>query len=244
MGDVILGKVIIRGKIRLKTGLHIGAQRETMEIGGIDNPVIKDPITGQPYIPGSSLKGKLRVAMEYFIAPKKDDSDETLQSFGYRRVGQEMTDVFLDAMVAGIYASTPDKISVNAAFPAVVKLEKEYGGLFRGMLAKRKKDAGPGGVLLSFKGGVSSFIQRLSKVYDIDILKDITIDKIEKEGTKFRVLGENVDMRFDKIVLSTEAFESARILGDFNQTRAVKFLHNCSSCFVFNCCCLSWFELF
>ncbi len=186
--------------------------------------IFTDKLYTLPESPGAflktpllSLKGKLRVAMEYFIAPKKDDSDETLQSFGYRRVGQEMTDVFLDAMVAGIYASTPDKISVNAAFPAVVKLEKEYGGLFRGMLAKRKKDAGPGGVLMSFKGGVSSFIQRLSKVYDIDILKDITIDKIEKEGTKFRVFGENVDMSFDKIVLSTEAFESARILGDFNQ---------------------------
>jgi len=64
MGDVILGKVIVRGKIKLKTGLHIGAQRETMEIGGIDNPVIKDPVTGLPYIPGSSLKGKLRSLLE------------------------------------------------------------------------------------------------------------------------------------------------------------------------------------
>ena len=64
MGAVILGKVIVRGKIRLKTGLHIGAQRETMDIGGVDNPVIKDPITGLPYIPGSSLKGKLRSLLE------------------------------------------------------------------------------------------------------------------------------------------------------------------------------------
>jgi len=60
----ILGKVIVRGKIRLKTGLHIGAQRETIEIGGVDNPVIKDPMTGLPYIPGSSLKGKLRSLLE------------------------------------------------------------------------------------------------------------------------------------------------------------------------------------
>ncbi len=64
MGENMLGKVVIKGKIRLKTGLHIGAQRETMEIGGIDNPVIKDPITGLPYIPGSSLKGKLRSLLE------------------------------------------------------------------------------------------------------------------------------------------------------------------------------------
>lgn len=64
MGEVLLGKVVIRGRIKLKTGLRIGAQREAVEIGGIDNPVIKDPITGLPYIPGSSLKGKLRSLLE------------------------------------------------------------------------------------------------------------------------------------------------------------------------------------
>ena len=64
MGEVLLGKVIVRGRIKLKTGLRIGAQREAVDIGGIDNPVIKDPITGLPYIPGSSLKGKLRSLLE------------------------------------------------------------------------------------------------------------------------------------------------------------------------------------
>lgn len=58
------GKIILRGKIKAVTGLHIGAQREVSEIGGIDNPVIKDPITGLPYIPGSSLKGRLRSLLE------------------------------------------------------------------------------------------------------------------------------------------------------------------------------------
>ena len=58
------GKIILRGKIKAVTGLHIGAQREVSEIGGIDNPVIKDPITGFPYIPGSSLKGRLRSLLE------------------------------------------------------------------------------------------------------------------------------------------------------------------------------------
>ncbi len=115
--------------------------------------IFKDTLCELPESPKAFLKtpllsfgGKLRVFAEPFIAPKKDDSDETLQSFGYRRVGKEMSDVFLDAMVAGIFASTPDKISVNSAFPAVVKLEKEYGGLFKGMIKKRKKNAGPGGV--------------------------------------------------------------------------------------------------
>ncbi|RLF57945.1 MAG: type III-A CRISPR-associated RAMP protein Csm3, partial [Thermoplasmata archaeon] len=55
----LLGKVIITGKIETRTGLSIGGSRAGLEIGGVDNPVIKD-VEGKPYIPGSSLKGKMR----------------------------------------------------------------------------------------------------------------------------------------------------------------------------------------
>lgn len=54
----------IKGKIILKSGLHIGAGDTEMHIGGTDNPVIKHPITQEPYIPGSSLKGKVRSLLE------------------------------------------------------------------------------------------------------------------------------------------------------------------------------------
>jgi len=51
-------------KIEVVTGLHIGIGSDRPEIGGIDNPFIKDPISKLPYIPGSSLKGKLRSLLE------------------------------------------------------------------------------------------------------------------------------------------------------------------------------------
>ncbi len=54
----------IKGKIILKSGLHIGAGDMEMHIGGTDNPVIKHPHTLEPYIPGSSLKGKVRALLE------------------------------------------------------------------------------------------------------------------------------------------------------------------------------------
>lgn len=52
------------GKISLLTGMHIGGPKESIKIGGIDNPVIRNPITNMPYIPGSSLKGRFRMALE------------------------------------------------------------------------------------------------------------------------------------------------------------------------------------
>lgn len=59
------GKYVIQGKIHCVTGLHIGGSDTGIEIGGLDNPVIKDPLTDRPYIPGSSLKGKLRAMTEW-----------------------------------------------------------------------------------------------------------------------------------------------------------------------------------
>lgn len=57
----------LKGRIRLRTGLHIGAGKETVEIGGLDQPIVKDPLSGAPYIPGSSLKGKMRSLLEVGI---------------------------------------------------------------------------------------------------------------------------------------------------------------------------------
>lgn len=57
----------IQGVLVLETGLHIGSGRDAVEIGGVDSPVIKHPYTQQPYIPGSSLKGKLRSLLEWAL---------------------------------------------------------------------------------------------------------------------------------------------------------------------------------
>lgn len=59
--------VKIKGQIELLSGLHIGGGDDTMKIGGISNGVIKDINTNKPYIPGSSLKGKMRSLLEWHI---------------------------------------------------------------------------------------------------------------------------------------------------------------------------------
>ena len=58
-----LGKLVLEGEIQCQTGLHIGAGKGSLEIGGADNPVVKDAF-GVPYIPGSSLRGRLRSLLE------------------------------------------------------------------------------------------------------------------------------------------------------------------------------------
>jgi CRISPR-associated protein Csm3 len=62
----------ISGKISIKTGLHIGGGSETIQIGGMDNPIIKSPLNQYPYIPGSSLKGKMRSLLEWKYDKSQD----------------------------------------------------------------------------------------------------------------------------------------------------------------------------
>lgn len=169
-----------------------------------------------------SFKGKLRVLCEPFIKAKTDTNDETLQSFGYRRVGREMTDTFLDAMVAGVFASSPDKISVNSAFPMVVNLEREYGGLFLGMIKKRKKSAGPGGVLMSFKNGVSTFVEHLANECKANIFLNSPVSKVQKNDNSFTITCNDKQIEYDKIILSTPAFVSAKLVSEFDEELANK----------------------
>jgi CRISPR-associated protein Csm3 len=59
----LVGKLILSADLHCETGLHIGAGKGSLEIGGADNPVVKDAF-GLPYIPGSSLRGRLRSLLE------------------------------------------------------------------------------------------------------------------------------------------------------------------------------------
>lgn len=57
--------IVLKGTLTAVTGLRIGGSTERIEIGGVDNAIIKESISGKPFIPGSSLKGKLRSLLEY-----------------------------------------------------------------------------------------------------------------------------------------------------------------------------------
>ena len=67
----------ITAVIQVKSGLHIGGSKDEIKIGGIDNPVIKNPLTNEPYIPGSSLKGKIRSLLEWQFGTMTNEGKPT-----------------------------------------------------------------------------------------------------------------------------------------------------------------------
>ena len=64
----------ITATLELVTGLRVGAGDSEMHIGGVDNTVIKHPHTQSPYIPGSSLKGKMRSLLEWRSGAVKEEA--------------------------------------------------------------------------------------------------------------------------------------------------------------------------
>ena len=70
----------IHARIRLRSGLHIGAGKDNVEIGGLDQPIIKNPLTNEPYIPGSSLRGKMRSMLETSVLMKNPDTAKAVKA--------------------------------------------------------------------------------------------------------------------------------------------------------------------
>lgn len=99
------GKILIRCDLEVRTGMHIGGSSAFSAIGAVDSPVVRDPYTGYPIVPGSSLKGKLRTLLarstcqdiENMPAFDKDD-ERILRLFGssepVRRSRLQFADAF------------------------------------------------------------------------------------------------------------------------------------------------------
>ncbi len=77
MSAKLLGNIILKGKIECLTGMHIGGSKDKFEIGGVDSPVIRDPNTSYPYIPGSSLKGKMRSLLAFALDKADVDTKDS-----------------------------------------------------------------------------------------------------------------------------------------------------------------------
>jgi CRISPR-associated protein Csm3 len=84
----------MEGVLELVTGLHIGSGNTEMHIGGTDNPVIKHPKTGEPYIPGSSIKGKIRSLLEWRLGVVGITEGKPL---GFGHIGGVPADVLAEA---------------------------------------------------------------------------------------------------------------------------------------------------
>src|SRR5271154_2180468 len=91
-----------------------------------------------------SASAKLAVLREPFVPARRDDADESVADFVTRRLNREFLERAVDALVSGIYAGNPQKLSIRHALPRLFEQEKNYGSLIRGQIfgAKERKSRG------------------------------------------------------------------------------------------------------
>jgi len=91
-----------------------------------------------------TARAKLAVLREPFVPPRRDGKEESVAEFVVRRLGQEFLDHAIDALVGGVYAGDPYKLSVPHAFPKLGQLEARYGSLIKGQIfgARERKRRG------------------------------------------------------------------------------------------------------
>lgn len=99
--EKLVKKIKINTTIELLTGLHVGGSKESVQIGGIDNPIIRTAVKdNQPYIPGSSLKGKMRCLLEQIAGSAEVGGNKLINNlFGFSKTNQPSKLIVRDAML-------------------------------------------------------------------------------------------------------------------------------------------------
>lgn len=159
--------------VEIKTGIHIGSGNDKMQIGGVDSAVIKDPVSNLPYIPGSSIKGKIRCLLETEDSNYKGEKDTLLNKcFGSKNANDENQSptriIFRDLFLIDADKEKINSGEINTEFKTEIVIDRETGTAKKGGL--RTIERVPPG--LTFEGDIMIRYED-SELNDIEkVIKD------------------------------------------------------------------------
>jgi oxygen-dependent protoporphyrinogen oxidase len=175
---------------------------------------------------------KLRMAAEVLIPARSDlgraeaepETDETVYEFGKRRLGREFAELLLDPMVKGIFGGDARRLSLAAAFPRMVELEREYRSLFVAMFKlsrERRRNGrgsvspGPSGTLHSFARGMAALPLGLAGATSATIHTGRPITRVWRDERGWHLLaGDGAQGPFAAVVDAAPAYAAAAHLED------------------------------
>lgn len=160
------------------------------------------------------LSAKLRMLCELIIPAKRDGEDETIDNFGRRRLGNQFAQYLLDPMISGIFAGDTTRMSLKAAFPKMVQMETEHGGLFRAMLAKRREKSGggpggPSGMLKTFRTGMGRLTGKLAEELGECVVTSSPVTEIVVNESGYRVIAGDRIVEADVVIVAAPSFAAA-----------------------------------
>jgi oxygen-dependent protoporphyrinogen oxidase len=183
---------------------------------------------GRPIeMPGSPLgffttplftaKAKLAVLREPFIKPRRDGVEESIGQFVVRRFNQEFLDHAIDALVAGIYAGDPHKLSLPHAFPKLKALEDNYGSMIKGQIfgARDRKKSGEvakdRAAKFSFDEGLQVLPDTLAAQLGESLKLNTPVTKLTQTASGWRVATAQGEMEFAVVIYCGTAYRLAEL---------------------------------
>ena len=176
-------------------------------------PLLRTPIL--------SLGGKLRLLAECLVPRRRETDDESLAAFARRRLGREAYDRLVQPLVGGIYTADAEKLSIQAALPRFVDMERQYGSLMRGTRAAKQSSNGDAlaagaryGSFVAPRDGLSSLVERLAAQLSAGVValnSPVAALQRRDDAWEVSVAGAGAEL-FTAVIVAAPAPAAARLL--------------------------------
>jgi len=216
LGDRLVGT----NPEQTRTFVYTGKRLVTMP----DGLSLMIPTKFMPFAlsPLFSLRGKIRMGMDLLLPKKSDSADESLASFIRRRLGEEALDKMAEPMLAGIYASDPETMSIKSTFPLFFMTEQKHRSLILGMLDQKRRAAArkehnnrpsPFTLFMTLKNGLGEMVEGIiQKCPDVRFHSNIHVRDLARSDQGWRVhLDDGQTLEGDAVICATPAGVTARM---------------------------------
>ena len=168
-----------------------------------------------------SWTGKLRAGLDFIKPAMPLYKDISVGEFFRARFGNDLLEHMIEPLLAGVYGTDIDKLSLMSTYPNFKETEQEYGSLMKGLMAEKKdKPAAPKtktGAFLQFKNGLQSFIDRLVSENEKrggQIHFNFDVTAIEKTEDGYELTADGGTHHYDEVIVTTPHFQYKRWFKD------------------------------
>ncbi|MBF8257325.1 MAG: protoporphyrinogen oxidase [Anaerolineales bacterium] len=216
--DRLQGADMERRKVFVLTGGRLVELPEglAMMVPSRVAPMIRTPLL--------SPLGKLRLALDWFLPPRREDGDESLGGFISRRLGRQAYERLIEPLMSGIYAGDGDRLSLLSTFPYLREWERRHGSLARGALRSAPSSRGPAhsrrqrSIFLTPTGGLDEIVEALvTRLSGADLRLAAAVQHIDRAPGGYRLTAASGAMfEAEAVVIAAPAFAAAQMLSDLD----------------------------
>ncbi|MBL6931805.1 MAG: protoporphyrinogen oxidase [Rhodospirillales bacterium] len=169
-----------------------------------------------------SPRARLRLLAEMLVPGRKSGPEETISEFWTRRFGREFNDKVIEPLVAGLYAGKADNLSVDAVFPAIVEMERQYGSISHAVLKKRIASGKmPGRRLFSWRDGIGTLPAALASDVGDAVKTGVTVISIKRSAHAYNIkTARSGNLSARAVIIATQPHVAAALLEDMDATGA------------------------